>query len=159
MLTLMLLLQFALPDRAAPQLEVRLPRIEHSPPVQLATNYPGIGRAPIFAPDRQPDPSDAANPHAQSAFALLGIAREGDRFVALVRAADGSTHRVVGGGTVDGWVLTSADARQVTLERNGQSRVVVLTPGTQSKPAPTDDSAAAKNTDTNQVDDEDDSSQ
>jgi hypothetical protein len=157
MLTLMLLLQLALPDRAAIQPDVRLPRIEHSPSMQLATNYPAIRKAPIFAPDRLPDPNDEPAANTHNTLALLGIAREGDRFVALIRGSDGSTHRVVGGGTIDGWLLTSADEGHVILERNGQSRVVVLTPGAQSKPAPAGEAAETNSAASNE--DEDDSSQ
>ena len=155
-LVLALALQFVLPDAPMEQSEMRLPRILHTPPPVAAVDYPAVTRAPIFAPDRMPDPNDQVATDAAQPLVLLGVAREGDKFVALIRGSDGTTQRVLTGATIEGWRLAAAGPAQITLERNGEQRIVPVIPGRASAPvvpkADNDDDADAPT-----VEDEDDS--
>lgn len=145
--------QLALPAATVPDEMAHAPHLAAMPSAVLTTDYPSIVAAPIFAPDRKPDPNDVSAPNAAQEMVLLGVANEGSKFVALIKGADGSVQRVVQGGTIDGWRLSAATSSQVMLERNGEQRTMPLTPGQARKPAAASADALAAQT----VQDEDDS--
>jgi hypothetical protein len=94
---------------------------------------------PLFAPSRKRPPvvkvaaaapSRPARPLAPPpSYDLLGIVREGDRAIALLRKqTDGTSFRVVVGDMIDGWRVARLDAAAVLLEReDGISHTVPLT--------------------------------
>ena len=91
---------------------------------------------PLFAPSRKRPPATAAaNPIgpvtavAQApVYDLLGIVREGERALALLRKkVDGSNFRVEVGDMLGGWRVAKIEPSAVVLERaDGQSQTVPL---------------------------------
>jgi hypothetical protein len=92
---------------------------------------------PLFAPSRKRPPAAvaAAGPVGPVAAApqapvydLLGIVREGERALALMRKkADGSNFRVEVGDMLGGWRVAKIEPSAVVLERaDGQSQTVPL---------------------------------
>jgi hypothetical protein len=94
---------------------------------------------PLFAPSRQRPPVAqvaVATPARQvlatappPSYDLLGIVRDGDRAIALLRKkTDGTSFRVEVGDMIDGWRVARLDAAAVLLEReDGLSHTVPLT--------------------------------
>ena len=91
----------------------------------------------MFAPSRKRPPASAAaaNPVGPVAAApqapvydLLGIVREGERALALLRKKlDGSNFRVEVGDMIGGWRVAKIEPSAVVLERaDGQSQTVPL---------------------------------
>ena len=86
---------------------------------------------PLFTPTRRPPPaltrSEAAPalpppPAAPSTpdYALLGIIRDGDRAIALLRGrSDGRNLRVETGDMIGGWEIAGIDTVSVRLKRKG----------------------------------------
>jgi hypothetical protein len=122
-------LQFALPDSPLDTVAARPPGAVASLPAELPADYEAVMQAPIFAPDRRRDPNDAPTTHATQDISLIAVAMTGGRGVALFKKSDGETRRVLTGGSIDGWQLIAADPQKAVLERNGQRRIVPLTPG------------------------------
>jgi hypothetical protein len=92
---------------------------------------------PLFAPSRKRPPAAAAaaNPIGPVAavpqapvYDLLGIVREGERALALLRKkVDGSNFRVEVGDMIGGWRVAKIEPSAVVLERaDGQSQTVPL---------------------------------
>jgi hypothetical protein len=92
---------------------------------------------PLFAPSRKRPPAAAAgaNPAGPVVAApqiplydLLGIVREGERALALLRKkVDGSNFRVEVGDMIGGWRVAKIEPSAVVLERaDGQSQTVPL---------------------------------
>jgi hypothetical protein len=92
---------------------------------------------PLFAPSRKRPPAAAAaaTPIGPVAVApqapvydLLGIVREGERALALLRKkVDGSNFRVEVGDMIGGWRVAKIEPSAVVLERaDGQSQTVPL---------------------------------
>ena len=87
---------------------------------------------PLLAPSRRrpPDaqatgPSEAAS-NTQQSYDLLGILRNGDRAIALLRrASDGTSFRVEIGDTVGGWRVAKVETTSVLLERNDGTSLAV----------------------------------
>ena len=86
---------------------------------------------PLFTPTRRPPP-DPAPREAQPAFVpppappstpdymLLGIIRDGDRAIALLRGrSDGRNLRVEAGDMIGGWEIAAVDTVSVRLKREG----------------------------------------
>jgi hypothetical protein len=95
-----------------------------------------VGR-PLFAPSRKRPPSialgghqagPAAAPRAPSSYDLLGILREGERAIALLRSKrEGWSFRVEVGDTIGGWRVTRMEPKSILLEReDGTSQTVPL---------------------------------
>jgi hypothetical protein len=89
-----------------------------------------ITQRPLFTPTRRPRPAPAPS-EPEPAFAppptppstpdhiLLGVVRDGDRAIALLRGrSDGRTLRVETGDTVGGWAIEAVDAVSVRLARD-----------------------------------------
>ena len=93
---------------------------------------------PLFAPSRQrpPQVAMAATPAAPQAnsqkpppsFDLLGILRDGDRAIALLRKkGEGTSFRVEVGDMIGGWRVAKMEPASVVLERtDGTSQTVPL---------------------------------
>jgi hypothetical protein len=84
---------------------------------------------PMFTPSRRP-PSAPVTPAIEPAFTpppappptpdftLLGIIRDGDRAIALLRSrSDGRNLRVEGGDMIGGWEIAAVGAASVRLKR------------------------------------------
>jgi hypothetical protein len=92
---------------------------------------------PLFAPSRKRPPPAAAGAKPTGPVAaapqiphydLLGIVREGERALALLRKkVDGSNFRVEVGDMIGGWRVAKIEPSAVVLERaDGQSQTVPL---------------------------------
>jgi general secretion pathway protein N len=100
-----------------------------------------ITQRPLFTPTRRPPPAPAPS-EPEPAFApppappstpdhiLLGIVRDGDRAIALLRGrSDGRTLRVEAGDMVGGWGIASVDTVSVRLRRaDGAAHELRLAP-------------------------------
>lgn len=84
---------------------------------------------PLFAPNRRRPPvktvAEAASqpslaaPPLRPNYALLGVIRNGDRAIALLRSrSEGRTIRVEVGDMVGGWQITDADSTAIMLKRH-----------------------------------------
>jgi hypothetical protein len=93
---------------------------------------------PLFAPSRKrPPPSEASAGSVKQNVAiplaptydLLGIIREGERALALLRKkGDGANFRVEVGDMIGGWRVAKIEPRSVVLERaDGSSQTMTLT--------------------------------
>ncbi|HEY1709343.1 MAG TPA: hypothetical protein VGG10_13835 [Rhizomicrobium sp.] len=146
-----------IPDAPLTTTDTRLPKVA---PVELPAgqvDYPALMAAPIFAPDRKPDKTEATNANAARELVLVGVGSAGNKSVASIRDADDVTQRVITGGTIQGWRLISTEKDQVTLEKNGLQKTIPLTPG---KPVAMPASAAPKKTDSDDsTNDDSDNSQ
>jgi hypothetical protein len=75
---------------------------------------------PVFAPPQEatalaPPPAPPATPD----YTLVGVIRDGDRAIALLRSrSDGRNLRVEAGDTVRGWEVAAVEARSVRLKRS-----------------------------------------
>lgn len=100
-----------------------------------------ITERPLFAPTRRPPPAPvppAATPLAppQPApprapdYTLLGILRDGDRAIALLRhRSEGRSLRVEAGDTIGGWEIAAVGAVSVRLKgRDGAAHELRLAP-------------------------------
>lgn len=93
---------------------------------------------PLFAPSRKRPPQVAAGAQragpsaervrAPSSYDLLGVMREGERAIALLRSKrEGRSFRVEVGDTIGGWRVTRMEPTSVLLEReDGTSQTVAL---------------------------------
>jgi hypothetical protein len=85
---------------------------------------------PLFAPSRRRPPVKAPvetriqasapiAPPPRPNYSLLGVIRDGDRAIALLRShRDGRNIRVEAGDTLGGWQITAVDSMSVTLKRD-----------------------------------------
>ena len=99
-----------------------------------------ITERPLFAPSRRPPPFPApvaaapvvAPPPAPSTpdYTLVGIIRDGDRAIALLRSrSDGRNLRIEAGDMVGGWRIATVDARSVRLKHaDGAAHELRLAP-------------------------------
>lgn len=77
------------------------------PPARIAVEIPTLPSAPVASP-----------PAARPNYALLGVIRDGDRAIALLRSqGDGRNVRVETGDALAGWQITAVDGTSVTLKR------------------------------------------
>ena len=86
---------------------------------------------PLFTPTRRPPPAPAQSeaapalvptlaPPSTPDYALLGIIRDGDRAIALLRSrSDGRNLRVEAGDMIGGWEIADIDTVSVRLKRKG----------------------------------------
>lgn len=93
---------------------------------------------PLFAPSRQRPPTVAGDKHPLShrvadkrpppSYDLLGILRDGDRAIALLRKkGDGTSFRVEVGDMIGGWRVAKMEPASVVLQReDGTSQTVPL---------------------------------
>jgi hypothetical protein len=96
---------------------------------------------PLFAPTRRPPPTPAPPeaapvfepppaPPATPDYALLGIVRDGDRAIALLRSrSEGRNLRVEAGDMVGGWEIAAVDTLSVRLRgRDGAAHELRVAP-------------------------------
>lgn len=125
------------------------------PPLLLALAQPrgeAARRAPAFAPLAVPSPAEVGAVYDRALFAavaegdappadapqLIGVVgRLGADAVALVRAADGTTHSLAPGQGVDGWRLVSLSPDAAYFAR-GNRRARLAIPNADAPPAPDD---------------------
>jgi general secretion pathway protein N len=100
-----------------------------------------ITERPLFAPSRRPPPLPAPvaaapavaplpAPPSTPDYTLVGIIRDGDRAIALLRSrSDGRNLRIEAGDIVGGWRIAAVDARSVRLKRaDGAAHELRLAP-------------------------------
>lgn len=161
-------LQFALPSA------VTLPAVSHQAPpvaatvepVRVALNtYNAIMAHPIFAPDRAPPPAEADDTSNLSGVEVLGTAIAGKTSAALVRDAEGEFTRLKVGEDIEGWKLVSIDPKQLTFDRNGERRTLVISataparPGMKTTLGTAGAASTGSSNDDSSDDDDDDSDQ
>jgi hypothetical protein len=96
---------------------------------------------PLFAPTRRPPPTPAPPeaapvfepppaPPATPDYALLGIVRDGDRAIALLRSrSEGRNLRVEAGDVVGGWEIAAVETLSVRLKgRDGAAHELRVAP-------------------------------
>jgi hypothetical protein len=112
-----LALQVLAPARTLPPLDGGLaPRHLRMPLAVPAPEYPGILRAPIFAPDRRPGAPAAVS----QGMHLIGVASNGRQAqAAIVRGLDGAPHLLRPGDSLQGWRLISVSGERATFNGPG----------------------------------------
>jgi hypothetical protein len=140
------------------------------PAEPAARNYAAVLARPIFAPDRAPVILQAPTAGSLNGYEVLGTAVAGKVAAALVRDATGRVIRVKPDAMLQGWRVVSIDRTQLTLDRDGENRVLAVTAtpsrgmspqlgaGTQSNAnkSATDDDDDDDNSSNNKSDDDDD---
>jgi hypothetical protein len=126
---LAIVLQLALPDAPPPESVAGTPRIAVPPSPVIVANDHVVIEAPIFTPDRAPDPADRSGPATSGDLVLLALAQAHGTSVALIKGGDGTVHRVLQGAEVDGWRFTSVAGGRAVLERNGLAKTLAVVPG------------------------------
>ncbi|MDR3509129.1 MAG: hypothetical protein P4L64_14645 [Caulobacteraceae bacterium] len=114
--------QFALPGGVQlPEASGLAPRRVRMPAAVMIPDYPGILRAPIFAPDRAPGEASATGGSTLDAHgpSLLGVAASGRSASAIVRGSDGATHVLRPGEALLGWRLISVEANAAVFATPG----------------------------------------
>jgi len=140
-------LQLVLPYTEAPSgqggLAPRRPRLVTVPPLP---EYAAIQQAPLFAPDRHPGETSASGPGGGDldGYAVLGVAVGRSGAAAVVAAPGAPVKSVKAGETIGGWRLVAVSRSQVTFEKNGSRRsLVVGAPAIEGRTAAQDSGAAA----------------
>jgi hypothetical protein len=112
-----LALQVLAPARTLPPADGGLaPRHLRMPIAVPAPDYPGILRAPIFAPDRRPGAPVAVS----QGLHLIGVASSGRQSqTAIVKGLDGAAHLLRLGESLQGWRLVSVSGDRATFEGPG----------------------------------------
>ena len=87
---------------------------------------------PLFEPSRRPvaiaDEADATDtaPDRTSAFRLIGVGGFSERLIAVVDTGDAQPTRLSRGDTLHGWEVAVVAHNAVTLQKDGESRVLDL---------------------------------
>ena len=161
-------LQFALPSAVTlPAVSQQAPSMTQTvEPVRAAlSTYNAIMAHPIFSPDRAPPPAEADDASNLSGVEVLGTAIAGKTSAALVRDAEGEFTRLKVGEEIEGWKLVSIDPKQLTFDRNGERRSLVINataparPGMKTTMGAAGSAASGSSSDDSSDDDDDDSDQ
>ena len=123
---LQLLLPGASPPPGAIGLAARRERPVNVPPL---LEYAAILASPIFTPDRRPGaaggPSDTGG-GTLAGYAALGAATGRGLATGVVSSPGAGAKTLRRGDILDGWRLVAVDRTQLTFERNGTRRTLVV---------------------------------
>jgi hypothetical protein len=153
-------LQIAMPSTVdLPEDSPLAARRAPEPGEPVAANYAAVLARPIFAPDRAPVILQAQTAGSLSGYDVVGTAVAGNIAAALVRDATGRIIRIKPDAILQGWRVVSIDRTQLTLDRDGERRVLAVTtaPARGVNPQLGGASAQTKTT-ASSSDDDDDSS-
>ena len=120
-------------DRRAASTPARRPGVETVNPLASLdkASLRDMTERPLFTPTRRPPPKPAPReaeaayvpppaPPSTPDYTLLGIIRDGDRAIALLRGrSDGRNLRVEAGDMIGGWEIAAVDTVSVRLKREG----------------------------------------
>ena len=118
----------AIPSNASlPEDTALAPRRAPEPAQPVQREYPAILMRTVFAPDRAPTILQAQTAGNLSGYEVIGTAIAGKISTALVRDVTGRVMRVKPDETLQGWRLVSIDRTQVTFDRDGERRTLMVT--------------------------------
>ena len=150
-------LQIAMPRSVdLPERSSAAARPAPEPAEPAARNYAAVLARPIFAPDRAPVILQAPTAGSLNGYEVLGTAVAGKVAAALVRDATGRVIRVKPDAMLQGWRVVSIDRTQLTLDRDGENRVLAVTATPSRGMSPQLGAGTQSNANKSATDDDDD---